>query len=334
MKSHVLNTIPVVMTAVLLVLTGCETPTSSLEGTFETSADGFLSPEFASSELAEVLTQELDLTAAQQASIETEMRRHDGPDVHPHGLWIVAARLQDSIGERQKVKLYRAADRYKDQHLHKLVGVYGPCQVDQAGHVDRAGHDDRPAEISFRIIADLLTDGQRAEIRTILARYHEQIEAVYRKVRAGEMRREEAAVKLQALHDAQASAIRGVLTDEQIAAISARIAARGDGGDAHLQGLRQAMIEALGLRERQVAALDELHRGQCSALQELVDGVRNGRITREEYHGRLERLVGAKVKAYGEILFGEQVEIAQIHDALLVINARRFIHWVTGEPRE
>lgn len=333
MKSHVLNTIPAVMTAVLLVLTGCETPTSSLEDTLETTADGFVSPEFASSELAEVLTQELDLTAAQQASIETEMRRDDGPDVHPHGLWIVAARLQDYIGERQKVKLFRAAEKYKDQHLHKLVGVYGPCQVHRAGHVDRAGQDNRLAQISFRIFADLLTDEQRAEIRTILARYHEQIEAVYRKVRAGEMRREEAAEMLQALHDAQAAAIRGVLTDEQIAAISARIAARGDGGDAHLHGLRQAMIEALGLRERQVAALDELHRGQCSALQELVDGVRNGRITREEYHDRLERLVGAKVKAYGEILFGEQVEIAQIHDALLVINARRFIHWVTGEPR-
>jgi hypothetical protein len=82
-----------------------------------------------------------------------------------------------------------------------------------------------------------------------------------------------------------------------------------------------------------VAALDELHRGQCSALQELVDGVRNGRITREEYHDRLERLVGAKVKAYGEILVEEQVEIAQIHDALLVINARRFIHWVAGGSR-
>ena len=327
MKSHVLKTIPVVMTAVLLVLTGCETPTSSLVDTLESTARDVISPEFATSELAEILTQELGLTAAQEASIETEMRRHDGPDVHPRGLWIVAARLQGYIGERQKVKLFRAADKYKDQHLHKLVGVYGPC------HVDRAGHVVRPAQIPFRIFADLLTDEQRAEVRTILARYHDQIEAIYRDVRAGEMRREEAAEKLQALHDAQAAAIRSVLTEEQIAAISARISARGDSGDAHLQGLKQAMIEALGLRDRQVAALDELHRGQCSALQELVDGVRNGRITREEYHDRLERLVGAKVKAYGEILVDEQVEIAQIHDALLVINARRFIHWVAGGSR-
>ena len=327
MTSHVLKTIPVVMTTMILVLTGCESPTSSLVDMAETTAGDFASSEFTTSELTEILTQELDLTAAQEASLRADMNRRDGPDVHPRGLWVVAARLQGYIGERHKVKLFRAADKYKDEHLHRLIGVYGPC------HVERAGNIDRPDEISFRVFADLLTDEQKAEVRTILARYNDQIEAIYRTVRAGEMRRAEAAEKLQALHDAQTAAIRSVLTDEQIAAISARLAARGDGRDAHLEGLRQAMIEALGLRERQVAALDELHRGQCSALQELVDGVRNGRITREEYHDRLERLVGAKAKAYGEILVDEQVEIAQIHDALLVINARRFIHWVAGTSR-
>ncbi len=344
MKAINLKSFSVLLTAAIFVMIGCESPTSSLVEGQEILAAGLDSPDFVSAELADVLTQELDLTTEQQASIQmaieeamrsgmpsgvetsppSSTQRRDRGNVHPSGLWFVSARLQDFLTERQKAKLFRAADHYGEQHLQKLVGVYGPCDIDRPGSLDGA------VRIPFHVIVALLTREQRAEAAAIRARYHDQIEAIHRKVRSGELRREEAAEELQALHDALAAALRGLLTDEQVAAIEDRIAARGHDDGSHLQALKQAMIEALGLRERQVAALDGLHRAQCTALQELVDRAQSGRITRAEYRTGLERLVAAKAGAYADILVGKQVETAQIHDALLVINARRFIHWVAG----
>lgn len=352
MKSHEMRNYLVVLSAVALVLIGCESPTSALFDEQDRSAADVHSPEFASSELAENLTQELDLTATEQASLtasindamqmamesseatsetappassQSAIERRSNGDVHARALWFVAARLQGYLTDQQTAKLFRAADRYGDPHLRKLVGVYGSCRGDRPGNVNS------PRGVHFRLIIDLLSREQRAKAAAIFARYHEEIEAIHRKVRSGELRRAAAAEQLDALHQAMASAIRALLTDAQIRAIAERMAAGGEGGaDAHLLALKQAMIEALGLRERQVSALDGLHRAQCGALQGLVERAQAGRITREEYHDGVERLVAAKVSAYAEILVGDQFEAAQIHDALLIIDARRVIQWATG----
>ncbi|MEX0746469.1 MAG: hypothetical protein WD275_00625 [Rhodothermales bacterium] len=310
MKAAFHKCIPALMAAATIMLSGCE-------GVVD-SADSF---EFATADLAATLTQELDLTDTQQASLQVEIEQRAHPDVNPGGLWYVAVRLQESMTERQAAKLFQLADRLKMKHLNKLVGVYGPCLIERPGLLDR---------IPFYLIADVLTDEQQAEVEEIRSRYHEQLEAIRQQVQSGELTQEEAAAQAEALHAAMAEEIRNILTDDQLTILEERIAARGEEAEAHLEANKAAMIEALGLSETQVTALDELHRTQCEAFQGLVDQA--GDITRDEFRSGVERLVNVKLDAYADILDEEQFEGAKIHDALLVVNARRFIHHVAGGP--
>lgn len=310
MRASIHKHIPALITAAVMLLSGCE-------GVVDSTS----SSELASADLTAILTEELDLTDTQQASLQVEIERHDHPDVNPGGLWYVAVRLQESITDRQERKLFQVASRLKLQHLNKLVGVYGPCLVERAGLPDR---------IPFHLIADLLTDDQQAEAEEIRSRYHEQFEAIREQVRSGELTQEEAAAQAEALHNAMAEEVRNILTDDQIAALEDRIAARGDQAEAHLAKNKEAMIGALGLSEDQVSALDELHGSQCTAFQRLIDQVQAGEITREEFRSGVERIVNAKWDAYSGILDDEQLEGAKIHDALLVVNARRFVQHVAG----
>ena len=312
MKASFLRSIPALIAAAVILLSGCEGVVDSTD-----------TSELASADLAATLTQELDLSETQQASLQVEMERHDHPDVNPGGLWYVAVRLQDSITERQEAKLFRLANRLMLEHLNKLVGVYGPCLIQRADVSDR---------IPFHLIADLLTDQQQAEVEEIRSRYHEQFESIREQVRSGDLTPEDAEEQSKALHDAMADELRGSLTEEQLAILEERIAARGEEVEAHRELIKAAMIDALGLTETQVEALDELQVAQCEALQVLVDQVQAGEIAREEFRSELELLVQAKLDAYAGILDAEQLEGAKIHDALLVVNARRFIHHVAGGP--
>jgi len=311
-KASFHKSIPAVIAAAVILLSGCEGVVDSTDSSV-----------FASADLAATLTQELDLSDTQQASLQVEMERHDNPDVNPGGLWYVAVRLQENITERQATKLFLLADRFKLQHLNKLVGVYGPCLIERPGVPDR---------IPFHLIADVLTDEQQAEAEEIRSRYQEQFETIREQVRSGDLSQEDAEEQLKALHDAMAEEIRGVLTEEQVTVLEERIAARGEQAEAHLELLKAAMIDALGLNEDQIALLDELQRTQCEALQGFVDQVQAGEITREEFRNEVEGLVNTKLEAYVGILDDEQLEGAKIHDALLVVNARRFIHYVAGGP--
>jgi len=95
-----------------------------------------------------------------------------------------------------------------------------------------------------------------------------------------------------------------------------------------LQLSKRAMTAVLELTERQVAALDELHRQQCQAFNGLSARARSGDITREAFWAGLARLLDAKQNALADVLDEHQLEIAAIHDALLMIHARRYLNHV------
>lgn len=350
MKSRILKSIPL-LAAAALVFSACDLPTSSIDALDEAagavdqltgdivpglgspsgSAAGFDAPEYASAELAAFLSDELDLTSDQQASLQTaiepaesgsHIRTGDRYHVRSRGLWFLAARLEAFLTDHQEATLFRAASHYADQHPEKLVGVYETCRHTGSGGL-RGTRD-----VPFSMILSLLTREQRAEVAELRAAYQERAEAIRRMVQSGEMTRREALHALATLNEALMDAILALLSEEQIAALRERISGSDQDGAGGLAVLRAAMIDALGLRERQVGALDLLHREQCGTFQTLQEAAQHGRITREEYYRGLERLAEAKKEAYASILTRSQFAIAEIHDALLVINARRFIRWV------
>ncbi|MEX2401169.1 MAG: hypothetical protein WD423_10385 [Rhodothermales bacterium] len=322
----VLRTQSVRLAAALLlagfVLTGCEAPTSALidAETSSTLEEAALS----TADLTMTLTQELNLTPEQQASIHADMQRHGSPDVTPGNLWYLSARLQGYLDERQKEKLFRIASRLDDRQLHKLVGVYAPCII------ERPGDEDRPRPIRFHLIADLLSDEQRSQIEEIRASYSARIRALNEEVQEGTLTREGAVEQIRSLHEAAEAEIRAILSDDQIAALEEREAARGRHPENHVQFNRDAMIAALDLRDVQVAELDALHRTQCEALEALVRELHAEEITRDAFKEGLERLVRAKLSSYDEIMNEDQFTTSKIHDALVIVNARRYVNHVAG----
>lgn len=316
MKSTILKIIPVVLVGATMALSGCDAPTASL---FDSGID---TENFAAADLTTLLTQELDLSTDQASAVQSTMQVHDRPERNPGSLWFVSARLQEFLSERQKEKLFRLSSRASNRHILKQIGVYAPCMI------NRFGDDQGPRGIAIHLIADLLTEEQLAEAEEIRARYGESIQAIREQVRNGELTREEAARQLEELHDALVAEILGLLTAEQIDVLEQRIADRGEDMEAHLANNKRAMIEAMDLSDPQITALDELHREQCTKLQRILDAAHDGDATRERIHAALKQVVGEKVTAYERILDGEQFEAARIHDALLVINARRFINHV------
>lgn len=301
-----------------VVLAGCDLPT----GTLNESDSAIHLASSASPDLATVLTDELDLSSTQATAVRAEFTRREHPEKNPGSLWFVSARLQDHLRDRQKEKLFHVAKRLREGHLRKLVGVYTPCAVKPS--VDMEG----PERIPIGVIVDMLSDRQLREAYEIRERVGAEIAAIRRQARAGELTRQEAARLVQQLHEALAEAIRALLTEEQIAALRDRINAAGNDSEQHFAAGRRAMIAALSLTDRQVTALDELHREQCSGLQRIVRLVNAGELSREEAHEGFDRLVMAKFDAYRGILDPAQFEIAAIHDALLIVNARRYIHHV------
>lgn len=322
MKFYFLRTAPLVLIGAVVALSACEVPTASL-------VDSDLDTEiFAATDLSTLLTQELDLSTEQAGTVQSTMQIHDRPERNPGSLWFVSTRLQDVLSERQKEKLFRLSSRARDRHVLKLIGVYAPCMV------DRSGDEPSPRGIAIHLIADILTEEQLAAATEIRARYAEAIRSVREQMRSGELTREEAAAQLEELHDALVAEILGLLTQEQIDVLRQRIADRGEDVAAHVANNKRAMIEALGLSETQTSVLDELHRDQCAELQVILDAAHDGDATRQRIRAALEELIGEKMTAYERILDREQFEAAKIHDALLVINARRFLHHVKNRVND
>lgn len=322
MKSFINSFILTFLVAGTLLI-GCEMPTGALNDS-DTGAGSTIPSESAAFEdFSSTLTQELELSAEQQASLLQEMDRRGHPDRAPGNLWFVSVRLQETLTERQKTKLFHVAARLRGDHLRKLVGVYGPCTF------ERPVDAEQPEKFPIGLILDVMTDEQIRVATSLRERYADQIAAV----RSGELSREEAARLIAQLHEELTGEIRSLLTEEQIALINRRLAARNGGDDAANDDLlaqnRRAMIAALELADAQIHALDRLHRTQCGTLADILRRAHAGELSREEVRSALDRLVTAKHEAYERILDRSQFEAANIHDALLVVNARRYIHQVT-----
>lgn len=316
-----------ILVAAGLLLTGCDTPTSALSDV-ESSATAddlaLVADGDSIDDLTGMLAVELDMTAKQQASIDADMQRHAASGVRAGRLWYLSVRLQNFLDERQKAKLFRVAAHHADRQLHKLVGVYAPCTV------HRVEDSDHPRFIRIHLIADLLSDEQRSQIEEIRARYGGEIRAVRERAAQGDISREDALEQIRRLMEASESEIRAVLSADQIAVLEERLSADGADVDNHLAQSRRAMIDALDLRDAQVDRLDALHRTQCEAFEALIRRLHAEEITRDEFREGLRRLVSAKLSSYGDILGERQFEAAKIHDALLVVNARRYINHITG----
>jgi len=337
MKKSISNILSIRMAGAVLVaagllLTGCDAPTSALSDveSSDTADDVALSAGGDSiDDLTETLAVELEMTAKQQASInqaaiDADMQRHAAPGVRAGRLWYLSARLQQFLSERQKEKLFRIAAHHADGQLHKLVGVYAPCTI------HRPGDTDHPRLVRIHLIADLLSDEQRSQIEEIRARYGAEIQAIQERAEQGDLTREEALEQIRGLVDSSETEIRAVLSADQIATLDERLSAAGPDAENHLAHSRRAMIDALGLRDTQVDVLDALHRTQCEAFETLIRRLHAEEITREEFKEGLKRLVSAKLSVYGDVLGERQFEAAKIHDALLVINARRYVNHVVG----
>lgn len=167
-----------------------------------------------------------------------------------------------------------------------------------------------------------LSDEQIAELEQIRESFTPQRDEIRDGVRDGSITRDEAQTRMEEIREAMHEALKGILTDEQIAVLdehraeaevrregmkSRREEIRNRWEDRHQAG-QDAMVDALELTADQQAAIETLREGFIG----------QGRPSPEEAEARRE----AHHQALLEILDDDQAEIWVLHGSLSQLFAR------------
>lgn len=266
------------------------------------------------------LSQDLSLSASQQQAVQNAVDRNRHRMHEPGFLWALAAELHATLTDEQKQRLFDLAAQRDERFGERGCagpGGFGPG-FGRPGH-GGPGHGG-PGGDQAGPFDDLLTDEQKAAIEEIRARYRPQIEALFTAFRNGEIEQDAFREQMQVLREAMKAEIDALLTDEQKAAIEQRRTERQAEREAEREARRAqeraAMIEALGLSDGQVAALDALLEAQMAERDALFEQFLAETITCEALQTALAALKEAGDAALQDILDETQWEIKRIHDAL------------------
>ena len=224
--------------------------------------------------------------------------------------------MQQVLGDDKKAKLIELTERMEEKDVFGLVCFVGPGGLTGPDWKFRPVFKNRLQVI--RLLSDQLTEAQVAEIRAIMARYRSAVKELIRKARAGEITRVEFADEMAALHRTTVQAVYGVLTDEQIADLEARIADRIAAFEAIVAAAKRAMYTALDATDEQIDATETM----CARLDEAKDALfqehHEGELTREDLKTALNALNEAEKDELTVILDDVQMEVVQIHKAILL----------------
>ena len=271
-----------------------------------------------SDEMVEMLTSELSLSASESSEIAAAIENSDA-DRHrrtPGWTWHLADSLQQVLGDDKKAKLIELTERMEEKDVFGLVCFVGPGGLTGPDWKYRPIFKNRLQVI--RLLSDQLTAAQIEEIRAIMARYRSAVKELIRKARAGEITLVEFADEMGALYRATVQAVYGVLTDEQIADLEEKISDRIEAFEAIVAAAKRAMYSALDATDEQIDATETM----CARLDEAKDALlqehHDGDLTREELKTALNALNEVEKDELTMILDDVQMEVVQIHKAILL----------------
>lgn len=244
------------------------------------------------------LTEGLGLTNDQIEAVRNVLEDYRGQGRQSGQMWYAAADIQGILNSEQIEAIQARQAEMRAEMKARRDGMGGQFG-DRAG---RGGGLDLSAE-------------QIAELEQIRESFAPQLDGIRDGVRSGSITRDEAQTRMEEIRDAMHEALKGILTDEQIAALDEHRAGaevrrkelRNRRGERHQVG-QDAMVEALGLTADQLAAIE--------ALREGFRG--QGRPSSEEAEARRE----AHHQALLDILDDDQAEIWVLHGSLSQLFAR------------
>lgn len=276
------------------------------------------------------LVEVVPFSKAAEGQVNVVLNRHQDRVEAPGFLWIVAEEMQKTLSEDQKARMFAMFERSLEQgfgHGRRGKGQgegFGAGPGHRFGGPGGMGEEEMGAERGrgpmgpLRIIADLLTDEQKEQLKALQESHQEAVRAVLQSARAGEITREEAAEQVKALRDALKVEVEAILTDEQKAALEERIGERQEDRQERREQALAARNDALGLTEAEAAALDALLAAHREAMKELRESIGEGLMDREAVRAAVAELRKAHFEEVEALLTDEQIEIIKIHHVLRV----------------
>ena len=295
MKRNLLIT-PLFITLALFTA-GCENPFAQND---EVQLD---SPELEM--FSSDLENDLNLSDKSARNLRSALGRHGRGgerDREPGFLWKLAAELQQTLTEEEKNNIFTKLEEVKEKGK------------DRGKDADKdRGKKDGGA---LRVIYSVLTDDQKPQFDAIMEEFRSGMDAIFASIKAGEMTREEAKAEIESMEETMKSAIDALLTDDQKAQLEQMRADRNAEKKAYMVSVRQAKIEALGLTDDQITAIEAARAETKAAMEALKAQVESEDQTKEEAREAAKAIFEANKTAMDAIFTATQIEIIKIHKYL------------------
>ena len=295
MKRNLLIT-PLFITLALFTA-GCENPFAQND---EVQLD---SPELEM--FSSDLENDLNLSDKSARNLRSALGRHGRGgerDREPGFLWKLAAELQQTLTEEEKNNIFARLEEVKEK---------GKDRGKDAGK-DRGKKDGG----ALRVIYSVLTDDQKPQFDAIMEEFRSGMDAIFASIKAGEMTREEAKAEIESMEETMKSAIDALLTDDQKAQLEQMRADRNAEKKAYMVSVRQAKIDALGLTDDQITAIEAARAETKAAMEALKAQVESEDQTKEEAREAAKAIFEANKTAMDAIFTATQIEIIKIHKYL------------------
>ena len=251
------------------------------------------------------LENDLNLSDKSARNLRSALGRHGRGgerDREPGFLWKLAAELQQTLTEEEKNNIFTKLEEVKEKGK------------DRGKDADKdRGKKDGGA---LRVIYSVLTDDQKPQFDAIMEEFRSGMDAIFASIKAGEMTREEAKAEIESMEETMKSAIDALLTDDQKAQLEQMRADRNAEKKAYMVSVRQAKIDALGLTDDQITAIEAARAETKAAMEALKARVESEDQTKEEAREAAKAIFEANKTAMDAIFTATQIEIIKIHKYL------------------
>jgi len=251
------------------------------------------------------LENDLNLSEKSARNLRSALGRHGRGgerDREPGFLWKLAAELQQTLTEEEKNNIFTKLEEVKEKGK------------DRGKDADKdRGKKDGGA---LRVIYSVLTDDQKPQFDAIMEEFRSGMDAIFASIKAGEMTREEAKAEIESMEETMKSAIDALLTDDQKAQLEQMRADRNAEKKAYMVSVRQAKIDALGLTDDQITAIEAARAETKAAMEALKAQVESEDQTKEEAREAAKAIFEANKTAMDAIFTATQIEIIKIHKYL------------------
>ena len=251
------------------------------------------------------LVNDLNLSDKSARNLRSALGRHGRGgerDREPGFLWKLASELQQPLTEEEKNNIFARLEEVKEK---------GKDRGKDAGK-DRGKKDGG----ALRVIYSVLADDQKPQFDAIMKEFRTGMDAIFSSIKAGEMTREEAKAEIESMEETMKSAIDALLTDDQKAQLEQMREGRKAEKKAYMEAVRQAKIEALGLTDDQIAAIEAARAETKAAMEALKAQVESEDLTKEEAREAAKAIFEANKTAMDAIFTATQIEIIKIHKYL------------------